>query len=56
MLDGEFTATQFLADVDGHAEDANVQRALEELRYFSREVKILGTYRAHPYRLAHQGK
>jgi len=56
MLDGEFTATQFLADVDGHVEDANVQRALEELRYFSREVKVLGTYQAHPYRLAHRGR
>jgi prephenate dehydratase len=56
MLDGEFTATQFLADVDGHAEDANLQLALEELRYFSREVKVLGTYRAHRYRLEHQGR
>jgi prephenate dehydratase len=56
MLDGEFTATQFLADVDGHAEDANLTLALEELRYFSREVKVLGTYRAHRYRLEHQGR
>ena len=55
MLDGEFTATQFLADVDGHAEDPPVRRALEELDYFSRELRVLGTYRAHPYRLEHQG-
>lgn len=56
MLDGEFTATQFLADVDGHPHQPNVQRALEELAYFSRELKVLGTYRAHRYRLEHQGR
>ncbi|MBY0331051.1 MAG: prephenate dehydratase [Acetobacteraceae bacterium] len=55
MLDGEFTATQFLADVDGHPEEAALKRALAELEFFSRELKVLGCYRAHPYRLAHQG-
>ncbi len=33
----------------GHAEDRNV--ALEDLAFFSHEVKILGVYPAHPYRL-----
>jgi prephenate dehydratase len=56
MLDGEFTATQFLADVDGHPDDPNVARALEELAFFSREVKVLGAYPAHSYRLEHQGR
>ncbi len=56
MLDGEFTATQFLADVDGHAEDAHLKRAMEELEFFSREVRVLGTYPAHRYRLEHQGR
>ena len=56
MLDGEFTATQFLADVDGHPDDPNVARALEELAFFSREVKVLGAYPAHAYRLEHQGR
>ncbi|SDB32606.1 prephenate dehydratase [Belnapia rosea] len=55
MLDGEFTATQFLADVDGHPEEAAVRRAMEELTFFSRELKLLGTYPAHPYRQAHRG-
>ena len=50
MVEGEFTATQFLADVDGHPEDAPLARALEELSFFSREVKILGVYPAHPFR------
>ena len=56
MLDGEFTATQFLADVDGHPEQPAVRRALEELEFFSREMRVLGTYPAHRYRLEHQGR
>ena len=50
MIDGEFTATQFLADVDGHPDEAPLARALEELGFFSREVRILGVYPAHPFR------
>ena len=44
MVDGSFTATQFYADIDGHPEDRSVQLALEELDYFTSQVKILGTY------------
>ncbi len=51
MVDGEFAATQFLADVDGHPDDRGLALALEELAFFSREVKILGTYPAHPFRV-----
>ena len=51
MVDGEFAATQVLVDVDGHPDDANVKLALEELAFFSREVKILGAYPAHPFRI-----
>jgi prephenate dehydratase len=50
MVDGEFTATQFYAEVDGHPGDIALARALEELQFFSREFKILGTYPAHPFR------
>ena len=46
MVDGEFTATQFYADIDGHPEDRDVQLALEELEYFTSELRILGTYPA----------
>ncbi|MDX7949776.1 prephenate dehydratase [Lichenihabitans sp. Uapishka_5] len=52
MVEGEFTATQFLADVDGHPDDPALARALEELSFFSREVRVLGTYPAHPFRVA----
>ncbi|ONG42364.1 prephenate dehydratase [Pseudoroseomonas deserti] len=51
MLDGHFTATQFLCDVDGHPDHPGLKRALEELDFFSRELKVLGSYPAHPYRL-----
>ena len=44
MLHGEFTATQFLADVDGHPDQPALSRALEELRFFTAESRILGTY------------
>jgi prephenate dehydratase len=50
MVGGAFTATRFYADIEGHAHQANVRLALEELEFFSRELKILGTYPAHPYR------
>ncbi len=46
MVDGEFTATQFYADIDGHPEDRAVQLAMEELEYFTTELRILGTYPA----------
>jgi len=46
MVGGSFTATEFYADIEGHPDDANVARALEELRYFTSEVNILGVYPA----------
>ncbi|MDX6804492.1 prephenate dehydratase [Terrihabitans rhizophilus] len=56
QLNGEFVATQFYADVEGHPDDANVRFALEELAFFSAEVKILGVYPAHPLRFARRNK
>lgn len=50
MLDGDFAATQFYADVEGHPADRGLAFALEELDFFSHEVSILGTYPAHSYR------
>ena len=55
MVGGRFEATLFYADVDGHPEDRPLKLALEELRFFSREVRILGVYHAHPYRLRANG-
>jgi prephenate dehydratase len=51
MVEGEFIATQFLADVDGHPDQPALARALEELAFYCKEMKIIGVYPAHPYRL-----
>jgi len=50
MVGGSFNATQFYADVEGHPEDRNLKLALEELAFFSHEVRLLGTYPADPFR------
>ncbi|HET9020071.1 MAG TPA: prephenate dehydratase [Acetobacteraceae bacterium] len=55
MLGGQFTATQFLCDVEGHPEQPALRRALEELEFFSRECRILGVYPAAPFRLEQGG-
>jgi len=52
MLAGQFAATQFLCDVDGHPEQPALRRALEELSFFSSEVRVLGVYPAAPFRLS----
>jgi prephenate dehydratase len=56
MLEGNFLATQFYADVEGHPEDPNLVLALEELAFFSKEMKILGVYPAHPFRATLEDK
>ncbi|HEY4249772.1 MAG TPA: prephenate dehydratase [Roseomonas sp.] len=50
MMDGHFTATQFLCDVDGHPDQPGLRRALEELAFFSKELRVLGAYKADPFR------
>ncbi len=44
MVDGSFTATQFLCDVDGHPEQQVLRFAFEELGFFSSEMRVLGVY------------
>lgn len=51
MVDGEFAATRFLADVDGHPDQPALARAFEELAFFSREVEVLGVYPAAAFRV-----
>ncbi len=50
MVEGQFTATQFYAEVDGHPDDPGLKHAFEELAFFSKELRIIGVYPAHPYR------
>ena len=50
MLNGQFSATQFLCDVDGHPEQPGLRHALDELEFFSSKVRVLGVYPAAPFR------
>jgi prephenate dehydratase len=50
QVSGSFMATMFFADIEGHPADRMVRLALEELSFFSSELKMLGTYPASPYR------
>lgn len=50
QLEGRFTATQFYADIEGHPDERSVRLALEELEFFTNELKVLGVYPADPYR------
>ena len=50
QLEGTFNASQFYADIEGHPASRHVRLALEELEFFTSELRILGVYKAHPYR------
>jgi prephenate dehydratase len=55
MIEGNFFATQFYADVEGHPDDRSLELALDELKFFSEKLSILGVYPAHPYRASANG-
>ncbi len=50
MVDGDFEATQFYCDLEGHIESPAVKRAFEELNFFAAEVRVFGCYPAHNFR------
>ncbi|MDX5358236.1 MAG: prephenate dehydratase [Rhodobacterales bacterium] len=50
MVGGSFTATEFYADIEGHPDDPLVKLALDEARFFTSTLKILGVYPAAPDR------
>ena len=50
QLEGSFNATMFYADIEGHPEERLVKLAMEELAFFTSEVRLLGTYKASPFR------
>ena len=50
MLGGSFEATQFFADIQGHPEDSSVKRALDELKYFTNKLDIIGVYKQSTFR------
>jgi prephenate dehydratase len=54
MIEGNFFATQFYADVEGHPDERKLVFAFEELAFYSKEMKILGVYPAHSFRASFQ--
>src|SRR5882672_2324278 len=56
MIDAWFTVAQFYAEIEGHPDQRSVRLAMEELGFFSREVKILGVYPANPFRQGGGGR
>ena len=51
MVGGGFKAVQFYVDVEGHPDSEPMQHALEELDFFTEDIRHLGTYPADPVRL-----
>lgn len=49
LTDG-FKVAEFYAEIDGHPAQRHVDLALQELEYFSRSLKVLGVFTAHPFR------
>lgn len=49
MTDG-FRVAEFYGEIEGHPADRNVDLAMQELQYFSSQLKLLGVYRRHPFR------
>jgi prephenate dehydratase len=52
QLEGQFSATQFYAEIEGHPDDTSVRHAMEELSFFTSFVRTLGVFPASPYRKA----
>ena len=46
-----FVAAQFFAEAEGHPKQRPLELALEELAFHTHEIRILGVYPAHPFRL-----
>lgn len=54
ILGSSLSASQFHVDIEGHVDQRPLQLALEELGFFAEDLRILGTYEAHPFRASRQ--
>ena len=45
-----FDVAQFYIDFEGHPEDNSVKLALEEMKFFCKEIKVLGVYKKSKFR------
>ena len=50
LLGGKFISARFYLEAETHPDRQAFKNALNELKFFSKDISILGTYKAHPYR------
>ena len=50
LLDEKFVSAQFYVEIESHPDDQSFKNAFKELKFFSDDIHMLGTYLAHPYR------
>ncbi|MGB0468235.1 MAG: prephenate dehydratase [Pontibacterium sp.] len=50
MASDTMKVSSFHLDVEGHPDDKGMQYALQELDFFAKDVRMMGTYKAHPFR------
>lgn len=46
----KFHSASFYCEIEGHPEDVAFEHAMDELRFFAADVRMLGTYPRHSYR------
>lgn len=49
-IDPQFNVARFYAEILGSLDDRSVGLALEELQFFAKDLQIMGSYPAHPFR------
>jgi prephenate dehydratase len=47
----KFNSALFYCEFECHPDDTAFQHAIDELRFFAADIRMLGTYALHPYRL-----
>lgn len=52
MASDTMQVSSFHLDVEAHPYDPGMQLALQELHFFAKEVRVMGTYQAHPFRFS----
>ncbi|MCZ6884801.1 MAG: prephenate dehydratase [Alphaproteobacteria bacterium] len=50
MVGGNFSSTEFYAEIEGHPEDGPAKLALDELDFYTEKLRIIGIFPAHPFR------
>lgn len=53
-VDEKFQAARFYCEVEGHPESRAFKLAMEELRFYAKNIKFLGAYPAHPFRTIYE--